>query len=341
MQLILSLVLIIKMAHAGEWATSSGQMCLDKCSYKNDNYYFYWCHVTDLSGSYSGGGYWNQDPDNPGTHLKWDFCVPSELDYSDDKDDDVLDWNEPEDQELEQEEQGIIRPKGPSTALYKFTRCQGVCNAYAGSKMTCPLPSGAQNHPLGFLVNGVPSYYCVDERMPFRDQLSSDFRLWCQDPCRKGNNGKFFCNTMYGPDDCSPQDGVGSNGDRCTSPCLLHDSLFDSYYFCYTSSDNQTYSKCGMWNVPQEKRRLMEFTRYDYVCADYCQEDEDKTYEWCHHLYWDYNSTTNEATLQKTWDYCRGHAPPPMEGWKIALICLGVLGGIAVIVLLAYFLMNR
>ena len=47
--------------------------------------------------------------------------------------------------------------------------------------------------------------------------------------------------------------------------------------------------------------------------------------------------TTNTADLRKTWDYCRGHAPPPMEGWKIALIILGVGGGVALLAGLIYF----
>ena len=44
-------------------------------------------------------------------------------------------------------------------------------------------------------------------------------------------------------------------------------------------------------------------------------------------------STINEAILKRTWDYCRGHSPPGMEGWVIALIVIGVflgIGGLAV-----------
>lgn len=70
--------------------------------------------------------------------------------------------------------------------------------------------------------------------------------------------------------------------------------------------------------------------RYDYVCADFCQVDDD--YQWCHHVYWDYNSTTNEATLRSTWDYCLGFEPESMEGWKIALIVLGVIVAIVAVV---------
>jgi hypothetical protein len=60
-----------------------------------------------------------------------------------------------------------------------------------------------------------------------------------------------------------------------------------------------------------------------------CREDEDQTYEWCYHTYWNYNFTTNDATLEKTWDYCRGHVPPGLEGWEILLIVLGVMAGVA------------
>lgn len=27
----------------------------------------------------------------------------------------------------------------------------------------------------------------------------------------------------------------------------------------------------------------------------------------------------------KTWDYCRGHKPPGMAGWSVALIVIGVI----------------
>ena len=52
---------------------------------------------------------------------------------------------------------------------------------------------------------------------------------------------------------------------------------------------------------------------------------------------WDYNRTINTADLRKTWDYCRGHAPPPMAGWKLALIILGVGAGVALLTGLIYF----
>jgi hypothetical protein len=33
--------------------------------------------------------------------------------------------------------------------------------------------------------------------------------------------------------------------------------------------------------------------RYDNVCADYCKWDDDNEYQYCHYVYWDYNSTSN------------------------------------------------
>ncbi len=35
------------------------------------------------------------------------------------------------------------------------------------------------------------------------------------------------------------------------------------------------------------------FFRYDNVCADYCQWDDDNEYQYCHYVYWDYNATIN------------------------------------------------
>ena len=74
---------------------------------------------------------------------------------------------------------------------------------------------------------------------------------------------------------------------------------------------------------------------------DYCQEAEDKSYEWCRHIYWDYNATTNEARLKHTWDYCQGHVPPGFKGWEIALIVLGVIGGIVAITVGVTYWNNR
>ena len=89
---------------AGEWQTTGGQYCIDKCQYHDDEYYFYWCHVSDPSQVYSDGkkyffkirkinlnyfffkilqgtaaSWWSNTGNNPGTKLKWDYCIPSEL----------------------------------------------------------------------------------------------------------------------------------------------------------------------------------------------------------------------------------------------------------------------
>ena len=40
---------------AGEWQTTGGQYCIDKCQYHDDEYYFYWCHVSDPAQVYSDG----------------------------------------------------------------------------------------------------------------------------------------------------------------------------------------------------------------------------------------------------------------------------------------------
>ena len=67
---------------AGEWQTTGGQYCIDKCQYHDDEYYFYWCHVSDPAQVYSDGtaaSWWSNTGNNPGTKLKWDYCIPSEL----------------------------------------------------------------------------------------------------------------------------------------------------------------------------------------------------------------------------------------------------------------------
>ncbi len=120
--------------------------------------------------------------------------------------------------------------------------------------------------------------------------------MWCLDICKREAADHYWCNTLYGHDHCSPTSGVSSVGTRCAYPCELWDSTFEAYHFCYTAPDNSTWEYCGQWDVPEEKKRVIEFTRYDYVCGDYCKPDEDNEYEWCYHVYWDYNYTLNEVS---------------------------------------------
>ena len=87
---ILLLIPLISQVKTGEWFTVRGGFCIDKCKYHNDEFYSYWCHVTDLNKVYSDGMYahgiwggWGFDNKGPDTHLKWDKCVPSEV-YPDD-----------------------------------------------------------------------------------------------------------------------------------------------------------------------------------------------------------------------------------------------------------------
>ena len=49
-----------------------------------------------------------------------------------------------------------------------------------------------------------------------------------------------------------------------------------SYYtFCYTSKDKSSWEYCGDYNVPEDKKAVMDFTRNDNVCADYCRPYKD------------------------------------------------------------------
>ena len=170
-----------------------------------------------------------------------------------------------------------------------------------------------------------------------RDQISAKNMMWCQNPCRREATDHFFCDTLYGPDFCSPRAGVTYKAKNCFTPCMHHESVLEEYYYCYIDNTNNTWDYCGNWDVPTDKKSVVEFTRYDYVCGDYCKPDEDNTYEWCHYAYWDYNSTLNEAQLRTSWDYCRGHVPPGMPASHIAGIVIGVIAGIVIITLLIYY----
>ena len=85
--ILIGLTLLKNTVLAGEWQTTGGQFCIDKCKYHDDSYYFYWCHVSDPAQVYSDGSalsWWGGDEgNNPGTKLKWDYCIPSELEADD------------------------------------------------------------------------------------------------------------------------------------------------------------------------------------------------------------------------------------------------------------------
>ena len=113
---------LLGFALAGEWQTAGGQLCIDQCTYHNDGYHFYWCHVSDLSKSYTDGnawGSWGYSDNSPETHLKWDYCVPSKLDTFEE----VVNQNE--EAVFDDNVQVTLEPKGPVTTLYKYTKCYG------------------------------------------------------------------------------------------------------------------------------------------------------------------------------------------------------------------------
>ena len=87
------------------------------------------------------------------------------------------------------------------------------------------------------------------------------------DECQSNDTaGAWTCNTLYGPDLCSPGEGKTVSGKTCTSSCDLNDE--EESYYCDTEEDGPEH--CGFHGVPEEKKSVLEFTIDDVVCADYC-----------------------------------------------------------------------
>jgi hypothetical protein len=63
--------------------------------------------------------------------------------------------------------------------------------------------------PNGILTKDVKPYLF---NHLIREQISAIDRLWCLDRCRREGQGHFWCNTLYGPDHCSPSPNIGSKG---------------------------------------------------------------------------------------------------------------------------------
>ena len=62
-------------------------------------------------------------------------------------DDNELEWKDPnakdsEDKPTETNEYPMIKAKGPSTTLYKYTKCTDDCSQRSSDGMTCPISSG-------------------------------------------------------------------------------------------------------------------------------------------------------------------------------------------------------
>ena len=100
----------------------------------------------------------------------------------------------------------------------------------------------------------------------YREQLSAKYQLWCVDECKRNDTaGAWTCNTLYGPDLCSPDNDKTVSRKTCTSPCELNEE--EEEYYCETTDGDEN---CGFYGVPEEKKDILEFTIDDVVCADYC-----------------------------------------------------------------------
>ena len=101
------------------------------------------------------------------------------------------------------------------------------------------------------------------------------------DKCaRNATTNEHTCNTLYGPDFCSPARGKTFKGDDCTSPCADD----DGEYKCPSDEGESDY--CGFHEVPEEKKSVLEFTLDDKVCADYCSTKRDGSYNTCSVVTW-------------------------------------------------------
>ena len=103
------------------------------------------------------------------------------------------------------------------------------------------------------------------------------------DDCKRNDTAQgFTCNTLYGPDLCSPGEGKTVSGSPCSSPCAIS----GGEYSCYTKDDESTWEYCGFHDVPEEKKGVLEFTVDDVVCADYCSKKRGGDYVTCSVVDW-------------------------------------------------------
>jgi len=350
---------------AAEWLTSRGFHCIEKCEVGVKNEFDWpvlWCPAVDgvstLHTPASTGQSGRPDA-HEGDHevpvddrQLWDYCSPSpvaSLEGTEDHEyEEAVNLPARVNRTKRQSGSGGFNPGHNPGAANKVPSslpdvdCEGECSDRAG-RYRCEVPGTNPN-----------SFFCSPNTPLVRNQLTSRNKLWCTGPCMKQPGDTFYqCKTLFGYDHCSPASDRSAKGNLCVSRCQPNsESDRNHHYQCNVKGDGDTDGEeedyyydeveevtptvkedCGFWTVEDGKEKTLEYTINNQVCAGPCLDKVGSRV--CEYVSWQWEDTQREANLILSLGSC-----DPDKGWgwgTIGLIIGGILGGILIIGVVAFF----
>jgi len=339
-------LLLLPLAFGAEWRTSNGLHCTSKCliGERYDQEEVYWCPVTDGVETE-----WESKSDSEEDKLMWDYCTPGPEALERKPEKPVTLPAEPifddEDNSGGRGGQGgwggqgggqggqggyypggeeaMENPRGVSSSLPGHM-CTGPCETLPGqTNFTCKI--GVQPG----------RFACSQEVALRRTQIGSRTKLWCisGSDCAKQQDGVYRCRTMLGWDECSPSPAHDSQGNQCRDTCHEREVDGKAHYKCNGSGG---LASCGFWGAAEAKKKGLEFTTDDQVCAGPCVDKEGEMV--CPFVKWQWDEEEMQSRLVEAYGNC-GEAGWGWVEWVI--LVAGILGGILVIGIVAFVVSKK
>lgn len=344
----------VSLLQAAEWSTSQGYHCIEKCrvgTREDQPWPVYWCPAVDgirtlhhpVTGDQSGrpSAHEGDSEVSKEDRVFWDYCTPAPIaaiqgDGEVSETIEAVNLPARVNRTKRQSGGGGFNPGANSATRTKVSSslpnidCEGECNENLAGKYSCDVPGSEPN-----------SFYCSPDHPFNRDQLTSHNKLWCIGDCIKSQGADFYqCKTLNGYDRCSPQGDRSSTGDLCTSGCQPNlDSPSGHHYQCDTADEDDSIDQvrsmedCGFWYAEDAKKKTLEYTVNDQVCASPCLEREGALV--CDYVSWKWDQEKNEANLVMSLGSCD---PESGFNWTMVGIIIGcIVGGILIIGVIAMF----
>jgi len=316
--LLLGLV-FLGVVQGSEWKTSGGYHCTEKCKVgkRREIEEVFWCPVVDGSNKENKPVV----PSRPNSQnpqigitdedkIKWDYCTPALVAA-------VGNHNKIEKVTLPalvdrtKRQIGNFNPGNTVIVASSLpgVDCVGSCRNESG-QYKCEVPGDeAGNNPNEF--------FCSPKSALERKQLTSKNKLWCIGPCLSNTeSGYYECNTLFGPEKCSPSADRSSKSDTCFSPCKIH----EEHYQCHTDDKMTKLDDCGLWNSPKSGMKALEYTVENKVCASSCDKLDGSLM--CSYVEWEWKEDEKISELRLKTGSCDPNSKISSP-WKIYGIILG------------------
>jgi len=329
---------LLPFAFGAEWRTSRGHHCTSKCQigprYGKDE--VYWCPTTD--GTTTELEPKSESPSEE-DKLMWDYCtpgpealhkeperpvtLPAEIIFDDDDNSGGRGGQGGQGGYHPGNGEAMENPRGVSSSLPGHM-CTGPCKPLPGqTNFTCNI-----GEPPG-------RFACSQEVVLRRTQVGSHTKLWCMagSECSRQPDGIYRCRTMLGWDQCSPSAKQDSQGEECRDTCQQMEVDGKVHYKC---NGDGGLADCGFWGAAEAKKKTLEFTTDDEVCAGPCVDVEGEMV--CPFVKWHWHEEEGQARLVEAFGNC-GEAGWGWVEWVI--LVAGILGGILVIGIIAFVVSKK